>query len=395
MDLTFICVQPCTQYYAWQIEVMLTNFRDCGIAKDFSVNCLFAYNKNESDWKEKVATIKKVEQKMNGVAEFFYYEDTRNYPISYISSIRPNILKQHFKIFPKLSERAIFYHDCDIVFTKYPDFLNEELLQNDMTWYVSDTKSYISYSYIISKGEDVLNKMCDIVGINPSLVKYKEEESGGAQYLLKGVDWRFFEKMESDCEVLFKDINILNAEKKKADPNHHELQIWCADMWAILWSGWMRGYTTEIIPELNFCWATDKAERWHEVYIFHNAGVTSDSAEKLFYKGSFITNLPFLERGESYDKNTASYKYFSIIKSIGKDSCLLQQENIESDSFDPKFLKMAVLKRAHNRYLVCKSCENFVLSATEKEICKLCGCQTEKKIFSEDANDCPEKKWTS
>jgi hypothetical protein len=393
MDLTFICVQPCTQYYAWQIEVMLTNFRDCGIAKDFSVNCLFAYNKNESDWKEKVATIKKVEERMTGVAEFFYYEDTRKYPISYISSIRPNILKQHFKIFPKLSERAIFYHDCDIVFTKYPDFLNEELLQNDMTWYVSDTKSYISYSYIISKGEDVLNKMCDIVGINPSLVKYKEEESGGAQYLLKGIDWRFFEKMESDCEVLFKDINILNAEKKKSDPNHHELQIWCADMWAILWSGWMRGYTTEIIPELNFCWATDRAERWHEVYIFHNAGVTSESAHRLFFKGAFTSNLPFLETGETYDRGTASYKYFSIIKSIGNNSCLIESQT--QQVFDPMFLKMGVIKRAHSRYLVCKSCENFVVSATEKEICKLCGCQTEKKIISDDPNDCPENKWTS
>jgi hypothetical protein len=320
MDLTFICVQPCTQYYAWQIEVMLTNFRDCGIAKDYRVDCLFAYNKNESDWEQKVALIKKVEEKMNGVADFFYYEDTRKYPISYISSIRPNILKQHFKVFPQLSERAIFYHDCDIVFTKYPDFLTEQLLENDMNWYVSDTKSYIAHSYIISKGEDVLNKMCDIVGINLSLVKSKEEESGGAQYILKGVDWRFFEKMENDCEVLFRDINLLNAEKKKADPNHHEIQIWCADMWAILWAGWMRGYTTKIIPELDFCWSTDRAERWHEVYIFHNAGVTADSAERLFFKGDFIDKLPF-SISESYDKNTASYKYFSIIKSI--NSCLL------------------------------------------------------------------------
>ena len=390
MDLTFICVQPCTQYYAWQIEVMLTNFRDCGIAKNYNVNCLFAFNKNESDWKEKVATIKKVEEKMKGVAEFFYYEDTRKYPISYISSIRPNILKQHFQIFPSLSQRAIFYHDCDIVFTKYPDFLNDELLQNDMNWYVSDTKSYISYSYVVSKGEDVLNKMCDIVGINPNLVKAKEDEGGGAQYLLKGVDWRFFEKMENDCEALFKDITELNVAKKQADPNHHELQIWCADMWAILWNGWMRGYTTKIIPELNFCWATDMAERWHEAYIFHNAGVTASSSDKLFFKGNFIDKLPFLESGESYDRNTASYKYFRIIKSIGNNSCLY-----DSEQFDPNFLKMGIIKRAHNRYLICKSCENLVVSPTGKELCKLCGCQTEKKIVSDDPNDCPEKKWTS
>lgn len=390
MNLTFMCVQPCTQYYAWQVEVMLTNFRDCGISKNHKIHCLFAYNKNESDWVLKVNTIKKVEQKLKDVADFYYYEDTRKYPISYISSIRPNVLKQHFKNNPTLSQEAVFYHDCDIVFTKYPDFITEELLQNDMNWYVSDTKSYIGYNYIISKGQDVLDKMCDIVGINQNVVKLKEGESGGAQYILKGLDWQFFEKMETDCEVLFKSINELNAEKKKKDPNHHELQIWCADMWAILWSGWMRGYTTNIIPELNFCWATDTPQRWHEVYIFHNAGVTANSADRLFYKGNYIDKIPFLENLE-IDKDTASYKYYSIIKSIGKNSCLIEEE-IE---YDPKFLKMGVLKKAHNRYLVCKSCENFVVSATEKEICKLCGCQTEKKIFSEDPNDCPEKKWTS
>lgn len=391
MELTFICVQPYTLYYAWQIEVMLTNFRDCGISKDFNIHCLIAINKSESDWEYKLQTFQKLEKNMAEVADFFYYEDTRKQPISYISSIRPNILKQHFKKFPELSQQAIFYHDCDIVFTKYPDFITEELLKNDMNWYVSDTKSYIGYNYIISKGQDVLDKMCDIVGINPNVVKMKEHESGGAQYILKGLDWQFFEKMEHDCEVLFKDINELNAIKKKENPNHHELQIWCADMWAMLWGGWMRGYTTEIIPELNFCWATDTPERWHDVYIFHNAGVTSNSAQRLFYKGNYIQQLPFLEAGESLDRNTASFKYFNIIKSIGANSCLIEKEPV----YDPKFLKMNVIKRAHSRYMVCKSCENFVVSATDKEICKLCGCQTENKIISDDPNDCPQKKWTS
>ena len=29
---------------------MLTNFKDCGIAEEFSIHCLFAYNKAEADW---------------------------------------------------------------------------------------------------------------------------------------------------------------------------------------------------------------------------------------------------------------------------------------------------------------------------------------------------------
>jgi hypothetical protein len=39
---------------------MLTNFRDCGKSNNYSVECLFAFYKNEIDWKDKVATIKKV-----------------------------------------------------------------------------------------------------------------------------------------------------------------------------------------------------------------------------------------------------------------------------------------------------------------------------------------------
>jgi len=398
LPLTFISVQPATLYWAWQVEVMLTNFRDCGIAKEYKVQCLFGYNTKESDWKQKVEIVSKVQDKFKGVAEFYFYEDNRK-TLHYPSSLRPNILKQHFKNSPELCQSAIFYHDCDIVFTKFPDFL-ENLLENDMKWYVSDTKSYIGHNYIKSKGDDVLQSMCEIVGINPKLVENKEQESGGAQYLLKGLDWRFFEKMEQDCEILFKDITDLNNRKKAADPNHHELQIWCSDMWAMLWGGWMRGYESIIIPEMDFCWATDQADRWHKVYIYHNAGVVK-AGDKLFYKGAYINKLPFLESGDDLDRNRASFKYFSIIKSIGEQSCLIGLDTVaapvpislEIITPDQDFLNLNVIKRAQNRFAICKSCENFTTSATGLKICKLCGCQTEKRIISEDKNDCPLNKW--
>jgi hypothetical protein len=441
MNLTFICVQPCISYYAWQVEVMLKNFVECGIEKKYPIHCLFAYNANETDWRDKVDFVKKVQKKYESYTniQFHYYQDTRVYPYAYISSIRPNLLKQHFKKLPYLNMEAVFYHDCDIIFTKFPDFL-EPLCVDDNTWYVSDTKSYISHNYIIGKGDAILQKMCEIIGIHPSLVKQKEAESGGAQYLLKGVDWRFFEKMEKDCEKLYKDISALNNDIKhrisnisllwvgKEYPkesnarklvydeilaecnknlsaidvkikeievhtelgykitkiNYHELQIWCSDMWAILWGAWMRGYDTKVIPEMNFCWATDQAPRWHEVYIYHNAGVTAKDKEKMFFKGNFINELPFLEEGHTYDRNLAAFKYFSIVKSIGKDSCLIENK------VDNDFFKLHTINRAYNRFMVCKACENF---QPESNTCKLCGCQTEKTIL-QDENKCPDKKWS-
>lgn len=318
--ITFVCVQPAILYYAWQIEVMLTNFESLKLHESFNIHCLFSYYPNDKDHKEKIDYIKRVENRFKGVAEFFFYPDTRPHPVHYISSLRPNIFKRH--LFGK-SIPNIFYHDSDIVFTKFPDFLlKPEYLEKDNNWYVSDTISYIGYNYIKSKGDDVLNLMCDIVGINPSVVQERENQAGGAQYLMKGVDYSFFDKMERDCERMFKEVTDLNNEKKKADPKHHEIQIWCSDMWSILWNGWLRGYNTNIIPEMDFCWATDDMSKWDEKYIFHNAGAVDELKKIIFYKGDYINQLPYEIEGDTYETKRASYKYFEIIKSIGKNSVL-------------------------------------------------------------------------
>lgn len=320
--LALMCAQPAIPYYAWQVEVMLQNFKDVGIHEKYEIRILFAYNINETAIvKSNIEAVKKVENKFKDIAQFYYYQDTRNYPISYISSIRPNILKQHFAAEYLNIPEAVFYHDCDIVFTKFPDFFDGLLDGKD--WYVSDTRSYIGHKYILSKGEDVLNEMCSIVNIDPKEVERREDQSGGAQYLMKNVDFFFFQDMEVHCERLFKEISDLNRKKKAADPSHHEVQIWCADMWAILWGAWKRGFDTKIIPELDFCWATDRLENWEKKYIFHNAGIVDSSKNEYFYKGDFRHKYPFLHECESYRKDFASYKYFEIIKSVGANSCLL------------------------------------------------------------------------
>lgn len=320
--LTLMCVQPCNLYFAWQVEVMLKNFTDLGIHNVYDIHILCAFNENEPNWRKDISHILKVEHKFNieGI-QFFYYQDTREYPISYISSIRPNLLKQHYSKHSDIIADAVFYHDCDIAFSKFPDFLEKYIDGKD--WYVSDTRSYIGYNYILSKGEDVLNTMTDIVGIPNSIVKSRQDQSGGCQYIMKGVDEVFFDKMERDCIKLYKDITALNIKKKQEDPNHHELQIWCSDMWAILWGAWLRGYNTNIIPEMDFCWATDTANKWDEKYIFHNAGVTEGIRDSFFYKADFRDKYPYLHDGSNYDTSKASYKYFEIIKSIGDKSCLL------------------------------------------------------------------------
>ena len=96
-NLRYICAQPRLIYYAWQVEVMINNFIKNGINPN-NIDILVAWNPlDETNEPETVSMWKKLSDHYSNV-RFFYYEDTREHPIRYISSIRPNILKQHFKI---------------------------------------------------------------------------------------------------------------------------------------------------------------------------------------------------------------------------------------------------------------------------------------------------------
>jgi hypothetical protein len=311
-NLRFVSAQPAIPYYTWQVEVMLNNFMEMGI------------NLNNVDivcWKED-GTIPEAWAKLanNYAARFFFYDDTR-VTKHYISSIRPNILKQHWEKYPELKDETIFYHDCDIIFTKpIKEWITEDMI-NDEKWYGSDTRWYIGHNYILSKGEDVLNKMCEISGISKELVKSNELNAIGAQYIMKGLTHYYWDRVERECEVMFKDINNLNNLKKQEDPSHHELQIWCADMWAVLWQGWKMGYETICHPNLDFSWATSNEEDYKRMNIFHNAGITGNDNGQ-FYKAGYMNTLPYNENLQ-ITPNTASWYYWNEIQKTAKKSVLL------------------------------------------------------------------------
>jgi hypothetical protein len=318
MNLRFICAQPAIKYYAWQLEVMLNNFMEMGISPNqVDIVC----------WKQTGEIPEEYSKLANGYpARFFFYDDTRE-TRHYISSIRPNILKQHFTKYPELGNEAILYHDCDIVFTKP---INWEQFLQDNKWYGSDCRWYIGHDYIISKGEDILDKMCEIVDIDKQLVKDNELNAIGAQYLMKGINAQFWANVEKDCERLFKEITDLNNEKIELDRHtmsegearqpYHPLQIWCSDMWAVLWNGWKLGYETICHPDLEFAWATSTEADWNKLNIFHNAGVT-DAESGLFYKAIYMNEFPY-NRDLKIKEGSASKKYYEIIQKLEKKSVL-------------------------------------------------------------------------
>lgn len=308
--LRFICAQPAIKYYAWQVEVMLNNFRKNGInLNDVDIVCSKPDGIVPEEW-SKLAD--------NYAARFFFYDDLR-VDKGYISSIRPNILKQHFIKYPSLENEAILYHDCDIVFTKPIDWIYQYV--NGDEWYGSDTRWYIGHDYIISKGEDVLDAMCEIAGVDKQMIKDNELNSIGAQYLMKNVNAKYWDDVERLSEKLFVDITNLNNQKKQLEPSYHELQIWCADMWAVLWEGWKRGYKTNCEDDLQFGWATSGTDDWEKYNIFHNAGVT-DSNSGRFYKAEYMNEFPYNKQLE-INKDSASWYYWNEINETAKISCLL------------------------------------------------------------------------
>jgi hypothetical protein len=253
-------------------------------------------------------------------ARFFFYCDERK-SRNYISSIRPNILKQHFQKHPELENEVLFYHDCDMLFTRPPsEWITDDML-GDNNWYGSDTKWYIAYDYIKGKGDDVLSLMESIMRMPEGMVQANNDNSIGAQYLMKNIDWRFWARVEMDCEVLYKQVSDYNAIKKQADPSYHELQIWCADMWALLWNAWKDGVTTLCHPSFDFSWATSSKSEYDKANIFHNAGVTSDAA-KLFYKAMYMNRLPY-ELDLDIRENTASAEYYKWVKVAEANTVLI------------------------------------------------------------------------
>jgi hypothetical protein len=311
-NLRFVSAQPAIPYYTWQVEVMLNNFMEMGI------------NLNNVDivcWK-KDGVIPEAWSKLanNYAARFFFYDDTR-ITKDYISSIRPNILKQHWLANPELRYETIFYHDCDIIFTNpIKDWITEDMI-NDDKWYGSDTRWYIGHDYIMSKGNDVLTLMCDIVGIGKDVIKKNEKNSIGAQYIMKNLTYYYWDRVEKESELLFKDVNVLNNKKKAKDPTHHELQIWCADMWAVLWNGWKMGYETICNSNMDFSWATSNEEDYLKMNIFHNAGITGSDSGK-FYKAHYMDKLPYNENLQ-ITPNTASWYYWNEIQKTAKKSVLI------------------------------------------------------------------------
>ena len=162
--------------------------------------------------------------------------------------------------------------------------------------------------------------MVNILEIDKQVIKDNELNCIGAQYLMKDLSYEYWNWVEVKCDKMFKEITELNNRKKSENPSYHELQIWCSDMWAVLWKGWLMGKNTITHSNFDFSWSTSTEADYHKMNIMHNAGVTDDNSG-LFYKAKYMNTLPF--DSQEPRKETASWHYWDWIQKTKEKSCLI------------------------------------------------------------------------
>lgn len=289
-----IAAQPTDRYFVWQVHLYVESCIEVGF-KEENIHILL-YNPKGRKITEKWDELKKVYPKL----KLFIYEDegVQQYLGVYIPVLRPHVLWQHFRKFPELELETIVYTDCDILWTEQLDI---QKFFDDNTCYISNAKFYMNASYFKGKRNqvlkdkleeydkrDVLQEVCDIVGVDKKIVEDNDDNTGGVQYILKGMTADFWKKVEQD--VIAIRVHLMNDVNKKFFNNEAEgFQSWCADLWAVLYNLWYHGKDVKVVEEMNFAWSSDPIARLNYVGIFHNAGIvgTMHNGFPAFYKGKY------------------------------------------------------------------------------------------------------------
>lgn len=239
--------------------------------------------------------------------EVHEYEDNR-LDKSYIPSIRPYLWTQFLGEDRSRENETYFYLDSDVIFREIP-----VIEPSDDIWYGSDCSGYLGVPYIQSKGDGILESMCEIVGVDPQVI-VNENPVCGAQWVLTNPTKEYWEKVYHDSISLYSYFNSLEGS---------DIQKWTAEMWSQLWNVYYFDKRTSVSDELAFCWATDSVDRYFETNIYHNAGVV-DSNMGLFFKGLYDRKSPFEDNLDFVDPTKASIKYVEALKDVSSKEVVIR-----------------------------------------------------------------------
>lgn len=259
-------------YLIWQQELQAFNFKQLGIADKLVCVVLHEPDQPLSDRAKKLSQ----------------YVETHYYPNDqvrrhYIPSNKPWGLMKLLKDFPEYGEK-LFLLDSDVIFRETLDFSK---LDYDDNWYFSNTIGYIAHHYLDEMlGHDLVDSMASIVGLTADRLKAEQNNSGGAQYYMKGVTAEFCRKVALDS------VNIYDwAIQQRRPDGSYKIQVWTAEMWSWLWNSFLVA-NVRVHPEMDFAWAPHDVSDWHAKKMMHLAGVTGQEPGN-FFKGKYPQAAPW------------------------------------------------------------------------------------------------------
>lgn len=319
-NLVFLQVVPHDVYFQWQIEVQIVNFRKFGISNRMQICVWYPRGSQQlNKWMD-------IQNKYPEVRIFLYEDEGVNLEL-YIPQLRPHTLKKHFEKYEKeLKDKVFFYHDSDIIFNFLPDF--NKLCSDDICWQ-SDTSHYLDYAYLRRKENQgnlpdyiAIDILAKIGNVSRDTIKSYSGKTGGAQYILKGIDADFWRDIELQVLRIRHEFfwgfpqkpNFGSVNNRYFKNEAEGFQSWCADMWAVNFALWSRGKITDVTTELEFSWATDNKDTYEKRPIFHLAGATGNQPG-IFYKGAWINKSP-IGQDVSASPDNASFFYVEAIKAV-------------------------------------------------------------------------------
>ena len=296
-ELKFICAQPDDTYYIWQVNLWLESLKNLGHI-DKTIVLIFVPKDREynTKWDKLI--------ELYPETTFKIYKDEHKITELlgiYISIHRPYSLWRFWKENPEMENKAIFYCDSDVLFTK--EFNIDKYIDDDVC-YLSDTNGYINATYFDGKIRDVLphkleeykkidvlNSTLRLLGLTREIAVKNNMHSGGAQYLLKNISTEFWHKMINDTISIR--VHLQEINKQYFANENKGFQSFCSDMWALLYGLWAINKECKVIKEMNFAWAPDPIEKLNTHTIFHNAGVIGEFMDGVnyFFKGKYHSGL--------------------------------------------------------------------------------------------------------
>lgn len=250
-------------------------------------------------------------KRLSSVADVEFWMDWRQpRERGYNPAMKPWLVGKWLKRRPSAVSKPTLLMDPDVI----PTGVHEMPQPTATKWYGTDTDSYTGPGYLRSKGEDVWERLCGFVGVDPTTAQ--AWPGIGAQYVFTGQSSDFWEAVARTSVQAFKWMGRTAKGYTATLPDGTKdfpVQAWCSEMYIMQLEMIRRGIKPTLSPEMDMVWAAGDSADWGTKGFFHNAGVLQSNGRdfnKMAYQYS-----PW-GKDIHVSPESASYRYLQLVKEV-------------------------------------------------------------------------------